>query len=265
MKRNLLSLFLVFFFLLPLNLHAKQFYLKLTLGLIQGGDVDDALLSPARLSEYVAISYEKNSKLGQEIYLELIYQINSFLSFSVGNGYIHKLLMGKSTDYRPPILPPELEQIYTVAPRFSMEAIPICFSTIFSFTVTPPVQVNLSGGIGYYFVSFEGISKWETMFQYIGPSYQSTNNFKAQSNKFGYHLGAGFDVELGLSMFLSLEALYRMVDFKSLESEELYEMSKTSWYIKHYMGEDYSEDWDFRVFKAGLTGFYFRTGIKFKF
>lgn len=264
MKKLFLPLFFVFVFSFPLNLHAKKLFIKLTLGLIPGGNVEDVLLSPSIYSEYVAICHEKHSKLGQEIYLEFIYKLNPYFGFSIGNGYTHKTLKGKTSQYSLPDLPPDREQVFTVFPKFTMEAVPICFSSIFSFPVTSSIHVNFTGGVGYYFVKYECLSKWSTMYP-TGPYFASAYTFKGNSNEFGFHFGAGFDIDISLNLFLTVDALYRIINLNNLKSVDLYERNTTSWYLENFIGLDFSEDYEYQLSEAGITGISVRVGLKFEF
>ena len=264
-KTNVLkkTLIILFIFFLPFNLHAKKLFVKISFGLASGGDVNDALVTKSEYYDYISMSEERESKLGLDIYLEFIYQVNSFLSFSVGNGYISKTLIGNEVQFDPP----ESDGVdinFTLAPEFSSSVIPICFSAIFSFPVASTLKVNFYGGMGYYFGSFESKTKWHSDLSGFSTWEYRSWNFKGSANTVGYHLGTGLDIDLSMSLFLSVEALYRGVNFKRIKSSGVVGMDTTFFQIRFFEGESVS-GFDYRVSQISLSGVLFRTGLKFKF
>ena len=254
------KLFIIPFFLsiifLPSNLHAKEFYVKLSFGLAQGGAIEDSLLTPPGFNEYVEVSQEIHSNFGMDVYVEFTYHLNPYIGFSIGNGYISKTLTGKTSEYDRF----GLGQIFTVYPDFSMEVIPICFSLEFSFPLTSSIKFNLKGGLGYYFMRCEGNSTWQ-----ISNYDRSTYNFNGNSSQIGYHFGASFDKELSMNLFLSIDAEYKIVNFKNIQSSELSGDLRTGEYLQWFMYETFTEDFDYQVSLASITGFSMRVGFKFKF
>ena len=93
--------------------------------LVAGGDIEEALISHPEYNDFVSVSSEIHSKPGTDIHLEFIYQLNPHLGFSIGYGYLHKTLTGKTFEYTPPDLPSSL--VFTVYPQFSAEANPFYF------------------------------------------------------------------------------------------------------------------------------------------
>lgn len=261
LKKTLILLFVIF---LPFNLHAKKLFLKIAFGLASGGDVSDNIVTKSEYYDYISLSEERETKLGQDIYLEFIYQVNSFLSFSVGNGYISKTLIGKEAQFDPPESPYPFNPDFTLTPEFSSSVIPICFSAIFSFPVASTLKVNFYGGMGYYFGSFESKMKWQMDSSESSTWEYRSWNFKGTANTIGYHLGTGFDIDLSLNLLLTVDALYRGVNFKRIKSSGVVGMDTTFFQIRFFEGESVSE-FDYRVSQISLSGVLFRTGLKFKF
>lgn len=262
--KYIMPLFFLSFLVLPSNLFAKKLHLKLSFGLIAGGDIEDALISHPQYNDFVSVSSEMHSRPGMDIHLELIYQLNPHLGFSIGYGYLHQKLEGKTFEYSPPDLPPGIEQDYTVYPQFRTEANPLYLSAIFSFSLAS-VRVNLTGGVGYYFTTYENTTEWHTIFL-SEVYYRSTYNFKQKSNQVGYHFGAGFDVRFATSLVLTIDALYRILDLKELESLDLSDEFYITWeYMQGFMQEPITEPFDYQLSKANLNGVSIRLGLKFKF
>lgn len=259
-----LSAFLILFLFLPSGLLAKSLYVKLSFGAVSGGGIEDSL-RPGEFSRFAAVTHDPNPRIGQEVFLELIYKFNRYLGFSLGNGYISKKMNGQTFEYSPPIMPPELEQVFEVHPSFSMEAIPICLSSHLSLPLGSSFELNVMGGIGFYFIKLESVTKWYTVYRTMGPSYTDTWNFRGKSNDFGYHLGAGLDFDLSLNLFLSVQAVYRFAGLKHIRSEEISERLTTAFYLDQIMGEDFSEEYNYHISELSLTGFSFWIGLKFRF
>ena len=256
-KKLFLILFLLTIIFLPSNLHAKKkMYMKVSFGLSQGGFIEDALLSPSEFSEYVGVSHETHSPLGLDVYVEFIYHLNRFLSLSVGNGYISKSLIGKTSEYDRL----DSGQIYSVYPECYMEVIPFCCSLSLSFPLSSSIQVNFYGGAGFYIMKCESKTTWQ-----FGGYDRSTYNFEGNSSQIGYHFGGGFDKEIALNFLLTIDAEYKIVNFKNIESEELFGDYRTSEYLQWFMRETFTEDFNYQLSEVGLTGLTIRVGIKFRF
>lgn len=255
-QKLFLVLFLLSIIFLPPNLHArKKMYLKFTFGLSKGGFIEDILLSPSEFSEYVAVSHDTHSTIGLDVYVEFFYHLNPYLSFSVGYGYISKKLIGKTSDYDRL----DSGQIFTVYPECYMEVTPLCGALSLSFPLTSSIQINFYGGAGFYLMNCEGRSTWE-----IGSYDRTTFNFEGSSSHIGYHFGAGFDKKLAMNFFLSIDAEYKIVNFKDIESVELSGGYRTSEYLQWFMRETVT-DFNYQIIEADLTGLTIRMGIKFKF
>jgi hypothetical protein len=219
MKKIYLILLLLSIIFFPSNLHAKEFYIKLS---------------------FVEVSQEIHPNFGMDVYVEFTYHLNRYIGFSIGNGYISKTLTGRTSEYDRA----GLGQIFTVFPDFSMEVIPICISLELSLPLTSAIKFNLKGGLGYYFMQCEGNTTWEW-----GGYNRSTYNFDGNSSHIGYHFGAS----------------YKIVNFKNMQSSEVSGSLETGEYLQWFMYETFTEDFDYQVSQASITGFSIRVGFKFKF
>jgi len=255
-KKFFLILFLLPIISLPPNLHAKKkMYLKLSFGLSKGGIIEDTLLSPSEFSEYVAVSHEKNSNIGLDVYVEFIYHLNSYLGLSIGYGYLSKTLFGKTSDYDRL----DAGDIFTVYPECSMEVAPFCLSLLLSFPLGSSAQINFYGGAGFYTMTCESRTVWQ-----FGGYDRNTFNLSGNSSSIGYHFGGGFDKEIAMNFLLTIDAEYKIVNFKDIESEELFGDFRTSEYLQWFMRETIT-DFNYQLSEVGLTGLTVRVGIKFRF
>lgn len=255
-QRFFLILFLLCLIFLPPHLHAKKkMYLKLSFGLSKGGVIEDALLSPSEFSEYVAVSHEMHSAIGLDVHMEFIYHLNSYLSFSVGYGYISKTLFGKTSGYDRL----DLGDIFTVYPECYMEVTPFFGSLSLSFPLSSSIQINLYGGVGFYYVNCESRTVWQ-----FGGYDRTTINLRGNSSQIGYHFGTGFDKRIAMNFLLSIDAEYKIVNFKNIESEELSGDFQTSEYLQWFMLETFT-NYNYQLSEVGLTGLTIRVGLKFKF
>ena len=252
------------FLVSPSELYAKKLYVKVSFGLVAGGDLEDTLISHPQYNDFVAVSSDIHSKPGTDIHLEFIYQLTPHLGLSIGYGYLHKKLEGKTFEYTPPSVVPPLEQVFTVFPQFRTEANPFYLSAIFSFPLAS-VQFNVTGGVGYYFMTYENTTEWHTEFL-SEVYYRSTYNFKQKSNQIGYHFGAGLDFRFSHNLVLTVDALYRIVDLKELESLDLSDEFYITWeYMQGFMQEPITEPFDYQIAKANLNGVSVSLGLKFQF
>jgi hypothetical protein len=123
----------------------------------------------------------------------------------------------------------------------------------------------LTGGVGYYFMTYENTTEWHTIF--LSEAYfRSTYNFKQKSNQIGYHFGAGFDFKFSTSLVVTIDALYRILDHAELESLDLSDEFYITWeYMQGFLQEPITEPFDYQLSKANLNGVSVRLGMKFKF
>jgi len=257
MKKYISTLLLIFVLTMPINLHAKKLCVKLTFGLASGGDiVGDAFLYPEEY-ECAATGQTLRSKIGMDVYLEFICHLNPHFSLSLGNGYSSRMLRGKTPHFTP-AEGSHYVYVYTFFPEINAQMIPVCFSAIYSFIVSPSFQGNIKGGIGYYF----GIFKSESKFRRSVPGLEPValefrpSNFTGGGNGVGFHLGAGFDFGFSEHFIFVIEGLYTRVQFKNIESSaKLEEMPL--FFSKLFFNYCCSE--------FDLTGFSLRAGLKFTF
>jgi len=258
--------FFMLFLLFPLHLQGKQFFVKMSLGVAFGGDINDALLTQAKYSDYICIGTEGKPKLGPDIFLEFIYQLNPYISFSLGNGYTSKMLKGKTAEYSPPGIEQLITGVYALSPEFSSDVIPVCFSAIFSFPARSSFRINFTAGVGYYFGAFESKTQRRAP---SDPGYSTSGirswNFEGKANTIGYHVGAGFDIDLSWNLILSVDALYRIVNFNNIKSSGEIGGDTTFIYFRFFEGDEISGDFDYHVSRVSLSGLSLRAGLKFKF
>jgi len=254
------------FLLFPLYIQGKQFFVKLAFGLSSGGNVEDTLLTQAKYSDYISIGGEGKPKLGQDIFLEFIYQLNPYISFSLGNGYTSKVLKGKNAQYSPPEIEHVITGGYILSPEFSSDVIPVCFSVIFSYPASPSLQINFLAGAGYYFGTFESKTQWRTLSDPgYGTSRNPSWNFEGKANTIGYHVGASFDIDFSRNLILSVDTLYRKVNFNNIKSSGEVGGDTTFTNFRFFEGGEVSVDFDYRVSRVSLSGFSVRAGLKFEF
>ncbi|MCK4646725.1 MAG: hypothetical protein KAU46_10765 [Candidatus Aminicenantes bacterium] len=106
-----------------------------------------------------------------------------------------------------------------------------------------------------------------------------TGLFKSNAHSLGYHAGACVDFDLSLNLFLSVEALYRVVNFREFKARvvlpagfasfakemENLAVDSTFLYERQILGEENVGDIDYRISNFSYSGFSFRAGLKFKF
>ncbi len=267
MKKYISSLILIFIFMLPINLQAKKLYLNLTLGLTSGGDIiGDVLLYPTDY-ECVSTGQGKRSNLGMDIYLELVYQLTPHFSLSLGNGYSSRMLQAKTQKFSPAEGSSYIYE-YTFYPEINSQIVPFCFSAIYSLPVSSSFQINIKGGIGYYYGNFESVSKFlrsipgqEPVDREFRPS-----NFDGKGHGVGFHWGTGFDVDLSEHLILIIEGLYTKVKFKNFESSVKLD-EKQLLFSKFVINTETNtlEFFDYYSSEFDLTGFSLRAGLKLAF
>jgi hypothetical protein len=175
------------------------------------------------------------------------------------------MIKGTTTQFTPPESS-NIEANFTLSPEFASEAIPVCCSVIFSFPLSTSFRVNFTGGVGYYFGTFEGKSEWKapSFPGFTSWEYRSWN-FSGKANAIGYHMGAGVDLDISWNMLLSVDAFYKIVNFNNIKSSGELGDDTTFFYLRFYeMAEDFT-DLDYRVSRVSLSGLSLRAGFKFKF
>lgn len=267
MKKYIRSLIPILLLIVPLNLHSKKLFLRLTFGLTSGGDIiGDALFYPTGY-KCVAVDQMESSKIGMDIYVEFIYQLTPHFSLSFGNGYSSRMLQAKSQKFSPAEGSTYIYE-YTFFPRINSQMVPFCFSAIYSLPVSSSFQMNIKGGIGYYYGIFESESKFHRSIPGQEPVERDfrPSNFDGKGHGVGFHLGTGFDVDLSEHFTLIMEGLYTKVKFKKFESSAEYE-EKQLLFSKMVINLETStyEFFDYCGSEFDLTGFSFRAGLKLTF
>ncbi|MGM0466130.1 MAG: outer membrane beta-barrel protein [Acidobacteriota bacterium] len=255
-----LFLFILFF---SSNIQGEHIYIKMSLGFFSGGGINDSLSHP-EYAPYIALDQQGINQLGGEFSLDLFYQVNSHLSFSLGGGYLMGRLKGNEAVYfNPTDLGPTEFNLY---PRLDSTVYSVCLSALYSFPLNPSFQINVLGGIGYYFGSFEHRTDW---YASLIPLYENkliykSQSFKGNANTLGTHLGAGFDLETTENIFLSFDVLYRIVDFKNLEIRVPTDMKTPQFYFGLYESRDL-DDFSYQIQKISMGGILIRFGLKCRF
>jgi len=262
-KKNFYSFFILFILFFSSNLQAEHVFLKISLGLLSGGGINDSLSHP-EYAPYMALGYQEKTHLSGEFSLGLSYQLSSHLRFSLGGGYLMGRLKGEDAVYFNPtdLGPPE----FNLYPRLDSTVYSVCFSVLYSIPLNPSFYVNFLGGIGYYFGSFEHRTDWyaSSIPPYDNKLIYKTRSFQGNANTLGTHLGTGFDLETMENIFLSLDVLFRRVDFKNLKIKDSTDMNTPQFYIGLYESRDLS-DLEYQVPKISMGGILIRIGLKCRF
>lgn len=266
MKEYLLHITMVLLFLSPWHVEAKGLFIKMTFGLASGGDVDDSLLTSPEFSDYVTAGRKDRSPIGQAVFIELIYQVNSYIGISVSNGYFYKMLKGKPAQYSPAAMESAFIGGFSLSPEFHSEAIPVCLSAILTLPFSSTIRMNFLGGLGYYYGRFESRTKWRLPSH---PGFETFEyrswNFKGDDHAIGFHLGSGLDLKVNEKMFLVCDVLYRSVSFHNIKTSGEIGQDTTFFYLQFYEGQEVLTDFDYRVNQASLSGISVQIGMKFKF
>jgi len=84
-KKILITILFPFFFFVSSSLAGDHVYIKISLGLASGGGMNDTISHP-EYAPYIALGQQGKAHLGYELNLELLYEINPRLSFSLSGG-----------------------------------------------------------------------------------------------------------------------------------------------------------------------------------
>jgi len=279
MKKYFLAGLLGFVLIWPLSLESKQLFVQMSFGLMHVGHVED---SWHMTTDYYNFSSVKGKRMspGMDITLEFIYQIHPNFSLAVGTGYISRILNGSSGHFSSS--EGDSYQEFSLSPELRSEINPFYLSGIFSFPVMSGFKASFIGGVGYYIGKIKCTAtnlKMES-----GSFLHLDGLFESNAHTLGYHVGAGIDFDLSLNLFLSVEALYRVVNFRKFkipmtpfsgtafyfassaeEMENLTATDPTFLYELQFFGEEDMGDIEYRVSNFSYSGFSFRAGLKFKF
>lgn len=243
------------------------------------GYVEDAWQTTTDYYNFNSVKGERTSP-GMDFTLEFIYQFHPNFSLAVGTGYISRKLNGSSGLFSSPEAGDSYKE-FSLSPELRSEMNSFYLSCIFSIPVTGGVKANFIGGIGYYIGNIEcTTANWNIK---SGDWLYLTGLFKSNAHSLGFHAGAGVDFDLSLNLFLSVEALYRVVNFKKFKTrvippagleamfaplaEEMENLAADSTFLFELQiisGEDVGNI-DYRISNFSYSGFSFRAGIKLKF
>ena len=279
MKKHFLAGLLGFVLILPLSLESKQLFVRMSFALMHEGHVEDTWRMTTDYYNFSSVKGKRTSP-GMDVTLEFIYQFHPNFSLAVGTGYISRTLNGSSGFFSSSD-EGDLYKEFSFSPEFRSEIYPFYLSGIFSFPVMGGIEANFIGGIGYYI----GYVECTTSNQKIesGNWLYLTRLFKSKAHSLGYHAGVGIDFDLSLNLFLSVEALYRVANFREFKTQvnplsglaiyfvsvteemENLAVDSTFLYEQQIRGEENAGDIDYRISNFSYSGFSFRVGLKFKF
>lgn len=269
--------FLVIFAILllsPFHLHADRLAIKMSFGLASGGQVEGQAVSTTGFFDYQAAEPE-NPGQGMEYSLEVSYQLNTNLAFSLGFGFLNKSMRGHTGIFTDDQI---MLATFWYEPKLTSEIYPMTLSGIFSFPLSDSFSLSLQGGLGYYFGKTEVTDPKKVVYT-DNPDYfwyHFTWVMESSINTIGYHAGGGIDIKLGGGLIIALEALYRIVSFKNFETSVVqslitYNPPEGLWpnssflYAEQAGGDVEMGDIDYTVSNLSLTGFVLKAGFKLRF
>lgn len=267
------------------HLGGKDLFVKFSLGITKAGRVDGAGES---LINYYDVQHVESVESGTagEISLEFIYQFHPKFGVSLGFGFVKRTPEGATTEFYPPEGSP-IQEEFQLAPVFASEVYPIFLNGIYMQKFANKFQMNIFGGLGYFFGRFlcgRDENDIDLRFLKFHQRYWSWT-YESSATSFGYQLGAGIDINVSKQMFLIFEGLYRNVEFEAFdpsvipsglwsglpavplteEEARQYGEDKTFFYAFRYEEDGIEGDIQYNVNKIDFSGFYFRIALKFKF
>jgi hypothetical protein len=275
MKKCTLLILIGVLLLTPFHLRAQdKLAVKMSFGLPYGGKVEGQAVSTTGFFGYQAAEPEK-AGLGMEYSLEFIYQLNPTFGLALGFGFINKSMKGHSGIFTDDQV---MLATFWYEPDFASEIYPVTLSGVFTRPLSDGINLNLLGGVGYYFGNVEVREpNWSVLTDnpdFFWPLF--TWIMKSNVNSIGYHAGGGFDISMGGGLIISLEALYRSVSFSNFDTSVIQELislnppeglwgNSTFLYAEQLAGEVDMGDLDYPVTSVSLTGFVFKAGFKLRF
>jgi hypothetical protein len=164
-----------------------------------------------------------------DVTLEFIYQFHPNFSLAIGTGYISRMLNGSSGLFSSSAESDSYKE-FSLSPELRSEINPLYLSCIFSFPVMGGVKANFIGGIGYYIGNIKCTTeKLEIKSGYL---LHLSGLFESNAHSLGFHAGAGVDFDLSLNLFLSVEALYRVVNFTEFKTHVI-PLSGSAFFLLH--------------------------------
>lgn len=283
MRKFVLPGILCFLFICPLNLESRQIFIKLAAGISLREDVHDSWHPTTSYYDYGATKGEKTYPPSFNFFLELGYQLNPNISFSLGAGSFSNGLCGSTGQFKHPATS-DFSGDFSYSPEFNLVVYPLYLTVTYSYPVFLSARLNVLGGVGYYFGKVNCISENQES-EAPGPLFEWSYfhwKYRGTTNTIGYHAGVGFEIDLSMKTFFFAEALYRSVGFNKFEitssnvspsspiakeigTGEGLGGSSTFFYAQRKSGDEVLGDIDYRISEFDCSGFVFRSGIKFRF
>jgi hypothetical protein len=275
MKKYAFLIIVGLLLLSPFHLRADdKLAVKMSFGLAYGGKVEGQAVSTTGFFGYQAAEPEKAGS-GMDFTLEFIYQLNPNFGLSLGFGFINKSLQGHSGIFTDDQV---MLATFWYEPKFTAEIYPLTLSGIFSLPLSDSFDLNLLGGVGYYFGNVEVTDPNRSVLT-DNPDYfwyHFTWIMKSKVNSIGFHGGGGLDITLGGGLIISLEAIYRSVSFNNFETSVIQDLitynppeelwgNSTFLYAEQKAGEVDMGNLEYPVTNFSLTGFVFKAGFKLRF
>ncbi|MGB6338375.1 MAG: hypothetical protein WBF32_01250 [Candidatus Aminicenantaceae bacterium] len=275
MKKCTLLILIGVLLLAPFHLCAQdKLAVKMSFGLAYGGKVEGQAASTTGFFGYQAAEPEKAGS-GMDFTLEFTYQLNPSFGVALGFGFINKSMKGHSGIFTDDQV---MLATFWYEPEFASEIYPVTLSGVFTRPLSDGINLNLLGGVGYYFGNVEVREPNRTVLT-DNPDYfwyHITWIMKSSVNTIGYHAGGGFDISVGGGLIITLEALYRSVSFNNFDTSVIQELltynppeglwgNSTFLYAEQKGGEVDMGDLDYPVTNISLTGFVFKAGFKLRF
>jgi hypothetical protein len=218
-----------------------------------------------------------------DVSFELVYKINSNFGISLGTGYISKGLSGSLGRFSIP-QGSSIGGDFAYTPLFRSDLYPLYLSAVWCYPIMLDGEIFVLGGVGYYFgriscISYDSehnIHDLQNSWNYLPWLY------KSDIQSLGYHGGIGFEYDVSNRSSLFIEAIYRLVNIKNLDSvnrdveasgifdllgDEIKGLGakSTFMFIQRFGGEEAWGDIVYQISNLNFSGFSFRVGYKFKF
>jgi hypothetical protein len=287
MAKTISCLILAALLVYPANLESGQLFLKMGLGLCQSGKLEDSwLIIPIHYD--FEITDPIGIPPGYDVTLELMYKFHRNFGVSLGTGSIWQKAGGRTCLCSPFADEYPLGDI-EFTPVISTEIIPVYLTGVFFLPISSFVQLNIFGGIGYYFgnlATHKAVEEDEGAENPLREKNRLVWKYEYNGQAVGVHAGIGADLALMPPLFLSLEFLYRKAEFKDFktsfqqirgigwgpffahqmnETGEQWGGDSTFLYAQKIKIEDSQRDIDYSVARYDSSGFIMRVGVKFRF
>ena len=282
MRKSVVLTLMFIFLISSSSIYAYRFSLKLGTSFYSGGKLTDEWITT---TDYFIhqVNPGKSNKSGNNLFVEMVFFLNSYFSVSVGGEYLSSVSPGSRADFTYPVSS-EFSGTSSYSPDLQSAIYAVPISAIFTFNIVRRTRINIFGGVGYYFGELNCLSSnWSNTSsrnENIEWSYFDLLN-QSKISSIGYHFGTGFNIGLSPRSFIFVEVLYRIVDFTEFDTErsqensplsnilphqeELEGDSTTFLYLSRVGGTENMGEMAYRVSKFNLSGISLRIGIKFNF